>query len=372
MSTPQWKSITDSLRIRIESGELAAGHRIPSEIDVAAEWGVSRQTAHRAIHELQRLGLVARQRRWGTVVAPRIVQRAGRVAFIVDQFAQIYNFPSGQTMRGIQDGLGDDVDLICRECKQDAEQEARLLRKLSEETDGIIIYPTSNPRNTHLLQKLSDTKPLVVLDRVPAGLNVDAVVSDNEEATVRAMQALVERGHRRVGFFSFRKPDFSTVSERFSAFQKVLEDAGVTDVSPYVRWFPRELDSYPEQFVQAIYDALYTLVHQPDPITALFCVQDSFAAASLQACDAMQLRIPEDLELATFNEWPPMMLRRPWQTHRIVQNAYAIGLEAATVLAQRISGSTEPRRVHRVRAEFFVADAGLQPDRGTGAPTPHF
>src|ERR1019366_8875787 len=201
MSTPQWKSITDSLRIRIESGELAAGHRIPSEIDVAAEWGVSRQTAHRAIHELQRLGLVARQRRWGTVVAPRIVQRAGRVAFIVDQFAQIYNFPSGQTMRGIQDGLGDDVDLICRECKQDAEQEARLLRKLSEETDGIIIYPTSNPRNTHLLQKLSDTKPLVVLDRVPAGLNVDAVVSDNEEATVRAMQALVERGHRRVGFF---------------------------------------------------------------------------------------------------------------------------------------------------------------------------
>ena len=359
-------------RGRIESGELAAGDRIPSEIDVAAEWGVSRQTAHRAIHELQRLGLVARQRRWGTVVAPRTVQRAGRVAFIVDVFAQIYNFPSGQTMRGIQDGLGDEVDLICRECKQDADTEARLLRKLSEETDGIIIYPTANPKNTPLLQKLSDTRPLVILDRIPAGLEADAVVSDNEEATVRAIQALVERGHRRIGFFSFRRPGFSTVSERFNAFERVLNEAGVADVSPYVRWFPRELDSYPEQFVQAIYDALYTLVHQPEPITALFCVQDSFAAASLQACDTMQVSVPDDLELATFNEWPPMMLRRPWQTHRIVQNAYAIGLEAANILTHRISGGTEPRRVHRVRADFFVADAGLQPEREAGARNPQF
>lgn len=370
MAAPQWRAITDSLRARIESGELAVGARIPSEIEVAAEWGVSRQTAHRAVHELQRQGLVARQRRWGTVVAPRSVRRAGRVALIVDLYSEAHNFPSGQLLRGIQDGLGDDVDVICRECRLDAETEARLLRKLSAETDGIIIYPTTNPRNTALLQKLSDTMPLVVLDRVPEGLETDAVVSDNEEATHRAMQALVSRGHRRIGFFSFRKPAFSSVNERFGAYQAVLESAGVTNWNANVRWFPPELDYYPEQFVQAIHDALFTLVHQPEPITALFCVQDSFAAASLEACDRMNLTVPDDLELATFNDWPPMMLRRPWQAHRIVQSAQAIGLEAGSLLSSRIAGSTDPRRVHRVRAEFFVADAGLQPERESGALNP--
>jgi GntR family transcriptional regulator of arabinose operon len=367
VSSPQWKAITDNIRERIESGELGPGHRIPSEQDVAAAWGVSRHTAHRAIRELQGIGLVVRQRRWGTIVNSQPKIKTGRVAFIFDLAAQTYNFPSWQVIQGIQEALGESGDLICRECKQDPELEARLLTKLSAETDGILIYPTAHPSNTALLQRIADNGKLVVLDRVPGGLEVDSVVTDNQEATTHAIRALVERGHRRIGFFSFRKPEFSSVKERFLAYEMAMAELGGIDTERCVRWFPRELDSDPEHLVQAVYDSLFTLLHQKDPITALFCVQDSFAAASLQACDQMGKTVPEDLELATFNDWPPMMLRRPWQTHRIVQSSHNIGLEAGRILVRRIAGSNEPRTVHRVLAEFFVAGAGIAPDPTRGS-----
>jgi len=85
------------------------------------------------------------------------------------------------------------------------------------------------------------------------------------------------------------------------AFNRALAEVGVEDVSGLTRWFPRELDPNPQGFFQAVYDALFALLNQKVPITALFCVQDSFAAAALQACDQMGVSIPDQMEIATFN-----------------------------------------------------------------------
>lgn len=371
MSKVTWSTIAEDLTRRIKSGELEPGSRLSNGEEIAEQWGVSRHTAHRALHELQRQGLVERHRRWGTVVCDPSEPRTGRVAFIVDRFAKIYNFPQADMIQGLQEALGEDTHLIVCECKSDYEFEAKQLRRLQDDVDAIAIYPTAHPKNTPLLQKIADSMPMVVLDRVPEGLVVDSVMSDHEEATLRALHALSERGHRRIGFFSFHKPDFSSIRERYAAYHQALSEAGIDESEDFVRWFHRDLEQRPEQFVQSVYDAIFTLLHAPEPITALFCTQDSLAAASLQACDRLGVSLPGDLELATFNDWPPMMLRRPWQTHRIVQNSYGLGLQAGRLLSARLAGKTEPPQIYRVAAEFFVADAGLQPvSRGTSFPAP--
>jgi LacI family transcriptional regulator len=302
--------------------------------------------------------MVVRQRRWGTVVANASNLKTGRVAFLVDQFAQAYNFPSGDLIRGIQDSLGEDINLVIAESKGDPDVEIRQLRKFQSEVDGLIVYPTSDPKSTVAIQRILDSGlPVVILDRVPDGIVTDAVTSDNEAATLRAIRALEARGHRRIGFFSFYKPDVSTVSERHRAYQCALAEVGVDDVADLTRWFPREIDGNPQAFVQSVYDSLFTLLHQSEPITALFCVQDAFAAATLQACDRMGISVPDDLELATFNDWPPMMLRTPWSTHRIVQRTYDIGRAAADLLLARLSGSRREPLMVRIEADFFIADA---------------
>jgi DNA-binding LacI/PurR family transcriptional regulator len=304
--------------------------------------------------------MVVRQRRWGTIVANKTSRRIGRVAFLVDQFAQDYNFPSGDLIRGIQDTIGEETHLMIAESRSDPDTEIRQIRKFQNEVDGLILYPTSHPRSRPTIQRVIDTGlPLVILDRLPEGIRADAVMSDNEGATLKAIRALEALGHRRIGFFSFYKPDFSTVAERHSAYRLALAEVGVEDVTELTRWFPRELDGNPQAFVQAISDSLFTLVHQPEPITALFCVQDSFAAAVLQACNRLEISVPRDLELATFNDWPPMMLRAPWSIHRIVQNSYEIGRVAADLLLHRLNGSHADPKTVRVEADFVVAESGV-------------
>lgn len=361
MANTSWKTIAAEIARLIEIGELKVGSRLPSGDDLAVQWGVSRHTAHRAIDELSRQGIVVRKRRWGTVVAASSQSKVARVGLLVDHFAQAYNFPSGELIRGIQDTLGEEVQLIIAESKSDYETEIRQLKKFQEQVDGLIFYPTSHPKSSAAVHRLVDSGfPAVILDRLPDGVHADAVMSNNEGATLMAIRALEARGHSRIGFFSFNKPDFSTVAERHAAYRLALAEVGVQDVTELTRWFPRELSSNPQGLYQAVYDALFTLRNQKDPITALFCVEDTFAAAALQAGNQMRLSIPEDMELATFNDWPPMMLRSPWSTHRIVQRTGDIGVAAATLLLERISGVRQEPKIVRVDADFIVADAGLQ------------
>lgn len=61
--------IADHLAARIEAGELKSDERIPGEIDIAANYGVARMTAGRAVKELRERGLVYTVRGKGTFVA---------------------------------------------------------------------------------------------------------------------------------------------------------------------------------------------------------------------------------------------------------------------------------------------------------------
>ena len=58
MAQVRWTEIADSLRASITQGDLRPGDRLPSEKVVSAQWGVCRMTAHRALSELEREGLV--------------------------------------------------------------------------------------------------------------------------------------------------------------------------------------------------------------------------------------------------------------------------------------------------------------------------
>lgn len=73
--TPLYARIRDDLRGRIERGEYAVGSVIPSELELADEYGVSRPTVRQAVQELADEGLLDKRRRRGTVVCqPKIEQ----------------------------------------------------------------------------------------------------------------------------------------------------------------------------------------------------------------------------------------------------------------------------------------------------------
>lgn len=71
-SVPRHLQIQRVLRERIESGEWERGRAIPTEMELLAEFGVSRTTIREALGVLTRDGLIARHRGRGSFVESRL------------------------------------------------------------------------------------------------------------------------------------------------------------------------------------------------------------------------------------------------------------------------------------------------------------
>ncbi|RYG37771.1 GntR family transcriptional regulator [bacterium] len=358
MSNAQWQKITERFREGISKGEFLPGSRLPSDARLAEEYRVSRPTAHRALAELARLGLVERTKR-GTVVAGPLAKATGRVAFIVDHTADRYDFPSAELIRGMQCGLGDDRNLLLCDSGDSAERERRLIQEMAGECDGVFLVPIGAEENADLYR--NPPGPTVLLDRIPEGATSHAVLSDNRGATARAIAELQQMGHRNIGFLGFYKPQNPTVAERHAGYRDALEG----DRPGLTRFLSPDLEQEGGvRFRQAVEDAIVNLAKGSEGATALFCVQDMIALAAIDVCDALGWTVGVDLDISVFNEWPPALLRQPWRVHRLVPQRFEIGRQAAERLTALIqSGSAEPR-VSRVPVQLLTVDRLLSDSKG--------
>jgi GntR family phosphonate transport system transcriptional regulator len=75
-----WRRIADAIRLDIVGGKLAAGDRLPPEIDLAKRFSANRHTVRRALAALQGDGVVRAEQGRGTFVdrARRLSYRIGR------------------------------------------------------------------------------------------------------------------------------------------------------------------------------------------------------------------------------------------------------------------------------------------------------
>ncbi|MBC8134868.1 MAG: substrate-binding domain-containing protein [Fibrella sp.] len=369
MSTVRWNEITDSLRNLISEGQLQPGDRLPSEKVLAAQWGVCRMTAHRAMSELEREGLVHRKRRVGTTVVPRHetnhvgkaedvsdnptsgvnpgfptlpegTKRIALLCFHVNDFPQadyIHAFRSGMSSEGY-------YVLLC-DTENRPEREAEYLHRLIGEADAICIYPTCAEENTPLLARIAETgTPVICLDRVPDGLEevVDGMVTDNYAATRESLRILAARGHQHVALLTTDAPGVSSLTERRDGWRDALLSADCSDTQcdALLRRFPPRLGYDFDMLCQIVHDALYTLRNAVSPSpTAALCLDDFFLAAAMEACDRMGLTVPDDFELISFSDYPPLAARLAQNSHRISQRTREMGDLAATRLRERLSGS---------------------------------
>jgi DNA-binding LacI/PurR family transcriptional regulator len=358
MASARWREISNELRSEIEEGRYKPGDRLPTSSELARLTGVSLLTAHKALDELHRTGLVARAGRRGTTVRERSRPSTGRIAFIVDQIDFAQNFPRPELLAGIHAGLGENYNLVICDSKASVEREVELLEQMAEEADGILCWPTGDHQASPALSRLVSRKtPLVLLDRVPEGVHADAVLTDSVPATRQAAEFLIERGHKRVALLTFDKPEISTVVERCGTFEKIMEEHGIL-APELVRRFPASLEVKDRShFSQVVHDALFTLLNRPDPATAVLCVQDLLGAEVLKFGEEEGVRIPDDFELVTFNDWPPSWLRKPWQAHRIAVRPSDMGKMAIDRLLAQIDGQAGELGVHHIPTVFVPGDS---------------
>jgi GntR family transcriptional regulator, histidine utilization repressor len=68
---PLYEMVKAQIKLKVETGEWPANHRVPSENRIVEMLGVSRMTANRALRELATEGVITRVQGRGSFVAPK-------------------------------------------------------------------------------------------------------------------------------------------------------------------------------------------------------------------------------------------------------------------------------------------------------------
>jgi DNA-binding LacI/PurR family transcriptional regulator len=209
-------------------------------------------------------------------------------------------------------------------------REAYLSLIREQEVDGLIL---SGPRSDDpLLPQLAEERFPMVLHGFLPDVPFPCVDVDNRSGARRAVQHLLNLGHRTIGFISNAPFSHASAQGRLAGYQQALEENGLEFNLAYVR----ESDFLPETG-QA---AMESLLGLPVPPTAVFAAGDVIALGALQAVRAAGLRVPDDVALVGFDDLFFAAYASPPLT-TIHVPAYGLGWTAAVVLIALIEGDLD-------------------------------
>jgi LacI family transcriptional regulator, galactose operon repressor len=327
--------------------------------DVAAVAGVSLSTVSRVVggNPLVDPELAVKVERAIAVLGYRHNHTAGTLrranglsASIGLVFEDVANPFFSAIHRGVEDvARARSVVTFAGSSDEDPERERELVEALlARRVDGLVIAATAED-HSYLRRDVDAGIAFVFVDRPPASLDADSVLSDNRGGAQRAVSHLVARGHRRIAFIGF-PPIRYTAVERLAGYRAGLSHAGIPEAPELVR--------HPEAAGEA-YDVALELLEAPLPPTALFTSQNLLTVEVLRALH--RRRRQHEIALVGFDDIVLAGSIEP-AISVIEQDARGIGRAAAELLFSRLDGYRgAPRRVELATPLIARGSGELKP-----------
>ena len=272
----------------------------PTEIDLARNFGVGRNTVRQALSELERDGFVRRIRGKGTFVedqkGPEVQRDRYSLALVMNNTKQ----PAVISLfQGFEAADGDlHYHALVRSTENDVAKQGNVLFHLLDYgLAGMALVPTTDePTPTfqiHQLQKRGI--PIVLCHRGVEGIRAPLVPIPFRDVGRMAAEAFLKHGHRRVASFCVDPaPAFAAYHE---GLREVMRAGGgdLPDECVFV-----EKEPYHGGVKQKpILEALERMCRMPDRPTAIFVSSDGTAEMIYLLLGRLGLRVPEDVSLVS-------------------------------------------------------------------------
>jgi LacI family transcriptional regulator len=312
--------------------------------DVAALAGVGIKTVSRVINDepnvtpatAARVRAAAERLDYHPDVNAGNLRRAGRktrtLGLVVGSVANPF---SGAVHRGVEDvAVERGVAVFASSLDDDASREQRIVGEMLRRRVDALILTTVRKNQSPLVAEQRRGTVLVFVDREPAGIDADVVVTNNAEAAAEATAHLVSVGHRRLAYLGDRR-ELWTAQERRRGFLEQLGEVGIP-----TRDVPVVEDLHTEA---AAYAATLELLDRPTPPTGLFSSQNLVTLGALRALRDRGLH--RRVALVGFDDIPLGDLLDPGITV-VAQNPYEMGRIAARRAFARLDGEAgAPERI---------------------------
>jgi len=194
---------------------------------------------------------------------------------------------------------------------------------------GMIVVPHSDDHR-YLARQINAGLHVVFVDRPPAQLTADCVLSDNIQGARHAVHHLLAQGHQRVGFIG-NDSSVYTSTRRLRGYRTAHADADIPVDDQLIVLGPRTETEAGE--------AVQRLLTTANPPTALFTQNNVLTMGAWRAVRNNQPQTAlvgfDDFALADVLD-PPVTV--------VAQDPTGLGRRAAELLFSRISGQPGPAR----------------------------
>lgn len=201
----------------------------------------------------------------------------------------------------------------------------------SGRVDGLIIIGSNIKEKNFVLHLLEREIQFVLIERNFSDPRVNCIWVDNVEGAFRAVNYLIEKGHRRIAHISGNL-NYQTALDRLEGYKKALQTAGL----PFIE----ELITTGKFIWQDGYRAMKELLCYQPTCTAVFAANDTMAYGALQAIDEAGLTVPGDIAVVGFDDLEFSHLTSPPLT-TIHQPRYEMGEQAVKILVELLNGDQD-------------------------------
>jgi len=355
----KYSTISSELRTKIAGGNFSPGSKIPTERDLAAQYGVSRPTVTRALKDLANEGLIER--------------RVGAGSFVAEKNKVAKSLNLGLLIPGL--GRGEIFEPICARIAERSLIDMFTLSwggfawgnfgggeiikvvegYIKQRVDGIFLQPVElvpEPEkiNHDVINLLKAGKiPVVILDAdyrtFPERGEFDIVGIDNVRAAWVATEHLINQGAPRVDFVA--TPHIATTAvRRLGGYRLALVSNGISLDRLWEHSIDPEDDSQVRQMIEL-------------GARDILCANDELAALLIPSLERLGYQVPDDVRVVGFDDVKyARLVRVPLTTMK--QPCTAIGDAAVDAMLNRIAKPEQASREYLLEAELMIRQSSIR------------
>ncbi|NMA66398.1 MAG: LacI family transcriptional regulator [Clostridiaceae bacterium] len=201
--------------------------------------------------------------------------------------------------------------------------------------DGVIIacidFDSDNVK-----ELIESDIPVVLIDKIIE--NKSSIVSKNYEGVKQAVQFLVQKGHKEIGFVHGQHNSAGVTKKRLEGFYSAIEEAGLKPNSHWVL----EGSYYDWTATGRRVREILEMESRP---TALLLPDDYSALAAYRVINQLQLQVPEDISLVGYDGLEFSQIMSPRLT-TVQQDTKMIGKLAANKIVSLIEDNDKPEIIY--------------------------
>lgn len=208
--------------------------------------------------------------------------------------------------------------------------------------------------DTYPVKLASDGVPLVVMGESGCGEKVNRVAIPNRGSSCEAVSRMISQGHKRIAVLTFDETHVES-QERLEGYFEALARAKIKRDDSLV--LPAQYDR------MMAYRQVQQLMQRKPDVTAIFALNADMAVGAADALHAMEIMIPQQVSLVSFDDNPEMEQGTPPIT-AVRQFPHKLGHSACDLLIRILSGanpSTSPQTLY-IETELI--------ERGSTGPAP--